>query len=120
MKSLLNLTKTQQNNFSRSPEERMFICVITQAFQDALYKGPYRELINFKRDAVDWFNNQSYDFKLVCSLSSYEWEYVYDAFNKAQKKGLTSYTEYQYKTLFNKEKPIKKDKFVLKVKHEYF
>ena len=42
MKSLLNLTKTQQNNFNRSPEERMFICVITQAFQDALYKGPYR------------------------------------------------------------------------------
>ena len=47
-------------------------------------------------------------------------EYIYDAFIKTQKKGLTSYTEYQYMILFNKEKPIKKDKFVLKVKHEYF
>ncbi len=32
-----------------------------QAFQDALYQGPYRELINYKRDAIDWFKNQSYD-----------------------------------------------------------
>ena len=80
MKSLLNLTKTQQNNSDRSPEERMYICVSTQAFQDALYQGPYRELINYKRDAIDWFKNQSYDFKLICSLSSYEWEYIYDAF----------------------------------------
>lgn len=120
MKSLLNLTKTQQNNSDKSPEERMCISIITQAFQDALYQGPYRELINYKRDAIDWFKNQSYDFKLICTLSNFEWEYIYDAFIKTQKKGLTSYTEYQYMTLYNKEKPIKKDKFVLKVKHEYF
>ena len=68
----------------------------------------------------DWFENQSRDFKLVCTLSSYDWEYVAYAYKKAQKKGLTSYTEYQYKFLYGEDKPIKKDKFVLRVRDEYF
>ena len=52
------------------------MCVITQAFQDATYTGLYRELIQYKCNAKDWFENQSRDFKLVCTLSSYDWEYV--------------------------------------------
>ena len=120
MKSFLNLTKTQTSQYDKSPEERLFMCVITQAFQDATYTGPYRELIQYKRNAKDWFENQSKDFKLVCTLSSYDWEYVSYAYKKAQKKGLTSYTEYQYKFLYGEDKPIKKDKFVLRVRDEYF
>ena len=120
MRSILGLTKTQESKYNKTPEERLFMCVISQAFQDATYKGPYRELIQHKRDAVDWFINQNRDFKLICTLSSYDWEYVSDAFQKAQKKGLTSYTEYQYKFLYGEDKPIKKDKFVLRVRDEYF
>jgi hypothetical protein len=120
MKSTLGLTKTQENRYNKSPEERLFMSVISQAFQDATYTGPYRELIQYKREAVEWFQNTTKDFKLICTLSSYDWEYVSDAFKKAQKKGLTSYTEYQYKFLYGEEKPIKKDKFVLRVRDEYF
>lgn len=120
MKSTLGLTKTQENKYNKSPEERLFMSVISQAFQDATYTGPYRELIQYKREAVEWFQNTTKDFKLICTLSSYDWEYVLDAFKKAQKKGLTSYTEYQYKFLYGEEKPIKKDKFVLRVRDEYF
>ena len=47
-----------------NPEERLFMCVITQAFQDATYTGPYRELIQYKRNAKDWFENQSRDFRI--------------------------------------------------------
>ena len=64
MKSTLNLTKTQESKYNKSPEERLFMSVITQAFQDATYTGPYRELIQYKREAVEWFQNTTKDFKL--------------------------------------------------------
>jgi hypothetical protein len=45
MKYLLNPTKAQLNNIDKLPEEKLFIMVISQAFTDAMYQGPYRDLL---------------------------------------------------------------------------
>ena len=120
MRSMLNLTKNQASERNREPEERLFMYVIHQAVQDACYKGPYREYVFYKREAVEWFQNAARDFRLICTLSTFDPDYVNYKYKQAQKKGLVSYTDYQYELLYGKTKPVEKVKFTLKVKDEYF
>lgn len=115
-----SLEKTISNEIiKQSPEERLFKSVIAQAYQDATYQGPYRENILHKRDAIDWFEGDGRDFRLVCSIANYDSDYVFAAYQRAKKKGLVSYTDYQSRMLNKPTKPIKKDKFVLKYEYYY-
>ena len=119
MKYLLNPTKAQLNNINKLPEEKLFIMVISQAFTDAMYQGPYRDLLFYKRDAIEWFESQGNDYNTICTLSSFTPNIVSKAYQEAKKKGLIQYTEYQYKYLYSRNKPIKKSRFVLKVSDEF-
>ena len=61
-------------------------------------------------------NKKHYVYKNVCNCLLY----VNYKYKQAQKKGLVSYTDYQYELLYGKTKPVEKVKFTLKVKDEYF
>ncbi|MDA0764144.1 MAG: hypothetical protein O3A39_06885 [Proteobacteria bacterium] len=119
MKYLLNPTKVQLNDIDKLPEEKLFIMVISQAFTDAMYKGPYRDLLLYKRDAIDWFENNGTDFELICLLSSFNTETIIKAYNEAKKNGLIQYTEYQYRYLYSQKKPVKQNKFMLRITDEF-
>ena len=119
MKYLLNPTRQQLNNLDKLPEEKLFMMVISQAFTDAMYKGPYRDLLIYKREAIEWFENQTNDFKTICTLSSFTPEVILRAYEDAKKKGLIQYTEYQYRYLYNQNKPVKKSRFMLRVTDEF-
>jgi hypothetical protein len=90
MKYLLNPTKAQLNNIDKLPEEKLFIMVISQAFTDAMYQGPYRDLLFYKRDAIEWFESQGNDYNTICTLSSFNSNIVSKAYQEAKKKRLNS------------------------------
>ena len=119
MKYLLNPTKRQLNSIDKSSEEKLFMMVISQAFTDAMYKGPYRDLLLLKRDAIDWFQNNTIDFQTICSLASYEVHTITKAFKQAKENSLIQYTEYQYRALYNQKKPVKSNKFMLRITDEF-
>lgn len=86
MKYLLNPTRQQLNNLDKLPEEKLFMMVISQAFTDAMYKGPYRDLLIYKREAIEWFENQTKDFDTICTLSSFTPEVIFEAYKDAKKR----------------------------------
>ena len=50
----------------RSPEQRMFLNVITQAVHDAAYKGVDRYYQYHRDQAVSWLTGNSRDFRIIC------------------------------------------------------
>ena len=48
----------------RSPEQRMFLNVITQAVHDAAYKGVDRYYQYHRDQAVSWLTGNSRDFRI--------------------------------------------------------
>ena len=61
----------------RSPEQRMFLNVITQAVHDAAYKG-YDRYYEYHRDqAIAWLTSNSQDFRAICVLADLDPDYTY-------------------------------------------
>ena len=67
----------------RSPEQRMFLNVITQAVHDAAYKG-YDRYYEYHRDqAIAWLTSNSEDFRAICVLADLDPDYTYLKMTKA-------------------------------------
>lgn len=74
----------------RSPEQRMFLNVITQAIHDSKYKGSNRYFLFYKNDAINWLKSNSYDFRLICRLANVDPDYAHVKFTKFIKNNITT------------------------------
>ena len=57
----------------KEPEQNLWIAVIAKALDDALYQNDLREA----QIAIAWVQGCSNNFKHVCHLAGYDWQYVY-------------------------------------------
>ena len=57
----------------KEPEQNLWIAVIAKALDDALYQNDLREA----QIAIVWVQGCSKNFKYVCHLAGYDWQYVY-------------------------------------------
>ena len=108
--------KSLKNEEDLTPDQRLFMSVITLALQDAIYQGPYIKYIIYKRDAIDWIQYKSNDFKLICMMANMDPDYIY---YKAKNHKLFNYTNYQLKVLFKDKQDISKNRYVINLNEEY-
>jgi|TARA_Y100000004_G_scaffold167495_1_gene200097 hypothetical protein len=80
----------------RSPEQRMFLNVITQAIHDAAYKGNDRYFTYHKNSAISWLLSNSKDFRLVCKLADLDPDYAHIKFTKAIKYNISNLKQKHY------------------------
>ena len=57
----------------KEPEQNLWISVVAKALDDALYQTDLREA----QIAIVWVQGCSKNFKYVCHLAGYDWQYVY-------------------------------------------
>ena len=57
----------------KEPEQNLWIAVIAKALDDAMYQNDLREA----QIAIVWVQGCSKNFKYVCHLAGYDWQYVY-------------------------------------------
>ena len=61
------------SNQPQTPEEYLWVCVLSKAAHDAIYTSDWLEA----RKAIAWFKSKSKDFREVCELAGLNHEYVY-------------------------------------------
>jgi len=110
------LMKSLKNEEDLTPDQRLFMSVVTLALEDASYQGPYIKNIIYKRDAIDWIQYRSNDFKLICMMANMDPDYVY---YKSKKHNLFSYTDYQSKVLFKDKQAISRNRYVINLNEDY-
>ena len=66
----------------KEPEQNLWIAVIAKALDDALYQNDLREA----QIAIVWVQGCSKNFKYVCHLAGYDWQYVYQKIIKKVNK----------------------------------
>jgi thiamine monophosphate kinase len=108
--------KSLKNEEDLSPDQRLFMSVITLALEDASYQGPYIKNIIYKRDAIDWIQYNGNDFKLICMMANMDPDYVH---YQAKKHKLFTYTEYQSKVLFKDKQSISRNRYVINLNEDY-
>ena len=85
----------------KSPELRLFISIITQAIEDAMYEGLHKYKIIDKREAVACLTGNSNDFKMICHFADINSEYASMKFAKAMKLDIYNLTDMQNKVIQN-------------------
>ena len=88
----------------RTPEQRMFLNVITQAIHDAAYKGEDRYYEYHRDQAISWLTSNSQDFRIVCRLADLDPDYTFLIMFKAIKSDIKQLRRNYYK----KQKPERK------------
>ena len=90
----------------RTPEQRMFLNVITQAIHDAAYKGGDRYYEYHKDQAIAWLTSNSQDFRIICTLADLDPDYTYLKLSKAVKSDIKQLRRNYYR----KQKPERDDR----------
>ena len=90
----------------RSPEQRMFLNVITQAIHDAVYKGDDRYYSYHRDQAIAWLTSNSIDFRVVCRLADLDPDYTHLKMSKALKNDIQQLRRNYYK----KQKPERENR----------
>ena len=77
----LNRYQTEQDKYSRSPEQRLWKAILAQAVYDALFE---REITKKgeRRDARDWFLFKTESFYETCRNAGFDPSYVYEKMKK--------------------------------------
>jgi hypothetical protein len=77
----LNRYQTEQDKYSRSPEQRLWKAILAQAVYDALFE---REITKKgeRRDARDWFLFKTKSFYETCRNAGFDPNYVYEKMKK--------------------------------------
>jgi len=71
-----------ESNLPATPEQQLWISVVSKAAHDAIHCSDWREA----RLAMSWFKKNSKDFKEVCEYAGYNPEYVYSHMKKPIEK----------------------------------
>ena len=90
----------------RTPEQRMFLNVITQAIHDAAYKGDDRYYSYHRDQARAWLISNSIDFRVICRLADLDPDYTHLKMSKALKSGIQQLRRNYYK----KQKPERENR----------
>ena len=61
-----------ESNQSRTPEQQLWISVLTKAADDAIYTSDWLEA----RKAIAWFRSNNKEFKEVCQYAGFNPDYV--------------------------------------------
>ena len=61
-----------ESNQPQTPEEYLWVCVLSKAAHDAIYTSDWLE----SRKAIAWFKSNSEDFQEVCRLAGFNPAYV--------------------------------------------
>ena len=77
----LNRYQTEEDKYSRSPEQRLWKAILAQAVYDALFE---REITKKgeRRDARDWFLFKTKSFYETCRNAGFDPNYVYEKMKK--------------------------------------
>jgi|TARA_Y100000033_G_scaffold42823_1_gene44106 hypothetical protein len=90
----------------RTPEQRMFLNVITQAIHDAAYKGDDRYYSYHRDQARAWLVSNSIDFRVICRLADLDPDYTHLKMSKALKSDIQQLRRNYYK----KQKPERENR----------
>ena len=90
----------------RTPEQRMFLNVITQAIHDAAYKGDDRYYSYHRDQARAWLISNSIDFRVICRLADLDPDYTHLKMSKALKSDIKQLRRNYYK----KQKPERENR----------
>jgi hypothetical protein len=90
----------------RTPEQRMFLNVITQAIHDAAYKGDDRYYSYHRDQARAWLVSNSTDFRVICRLADLDPDYTHLKMSKALKSDIQQLRRNYYK----KQKPERENR----------
>ena len=90
----------------RSPEQRMFLNVITQAIHDAAYKGDDRYYSYHRDQAKAWLTSNSIDFRVIGRLADLDPDYTHLKMSKALKSDIQQLRRNYYK----KQKPERENR----------
>ena len=90
----------------RTPEQRMFLNVITQAIHDAAYKGDDRYYSYHRDQARAWLISNSIDFRVICRLADLDPDYTHLKMSKALKSDIQQLRRNYYK----KQKPERENR----------
>ena len=90
----------------RSPEQKMFLNVITQAIHDAAYKGDDRYYSYHRDQARAWLVSNSIDFRVICRLADLDPDYTHLKMSKALKSDIQQLRRNYYK----KQKPERENR----------
>jgi len=71
---------SQYNEHSPLPEQRLFRAIITQALEDADYKGTVMIDMRDKETAINWFLDLGKDFRTTCDYAGFDPLSIRDAF----------------------------------------
>ena len=80
----------------RTPEQRMFLNVITQAIHDAAYKGDDRYYSYHRDQARAWLVSNSIDFRVICRLADLDPDRTYSKLLKAIKYDISELKDNYY------------------------
>ena len=69
--------KTESNQ-PRTPEQELWISVLSKAAHDAIYTSDWLEA----RRAIAWFKSKSKDFTEVCAFAGFDSDYVHSKMSK--------------------------------------
>ena len=90
----------------RTPEQKMFLNVITQAIHDAAYKGDDRYYSYHRDQARAWLVSNSMDFRVICRLADLDPDYTHLKMSKALKSDIQQLRRNYYK----KQKPERENR----------
>ena len=90
----------------RTPEQRMFLNVITQAIHDAAYKGEDRYYSYHRDQARAWLVSNSMEFRVICRLADLDPDYTHLKMSKALKSDIQQLRRNYYK----KQKPERENR----------
>ena len=99
----LKTALTQQDH--KSSEIRLWYAVLAQAITDASYLGIRKSYVDCKRQAIEWLQSDSPDFKMVCTYADLESEYVKRKFDIAFTTNKFNVTAIQSKIMNDRRTP---------------
>jgi len=82
-------------NSQKSTEERLYQAVVIQAFEDCLYNSGGKNEAYNKKEAHDWFVDNSEDFQQVCWLGGFDPDNVRERYLKLLKEKKIYFSDVQ-------------------------
>lgn len=79
----------------KSPEQRLFQAIVLQAFEDALSTHGSKQESYLKKDAHDWFLEQTKSFEDVCWYAGFDPDIIHEKYVNLLKENKIIFTELQ-------------------------
>lgn len=92
---LLGTDMASQIISDKSPEQRLFQAIVLQAFEDALSTHGSKQESYLKKDAHDWFLEQTKSFEDVCWYAGFDPDIIHEKYVNLLKENKIIFTELQ-------------------------